>query len=352
MRIGIPKEIKIREGRVSLTPFACSDLVSLGHEVFIEHSAGDMSGFSDVDYQTVGVTICADAAELYASAEAIIKVKEPIEQDLQHLREHHLLFSYLHLAPNPELTQRLNDIGLTAIAFETVETDDGRLPLLAPMSTIAGRLATQIGATLLHVPQGGKGLLLGGLASTERGRVVVLGAGNAGGHALVVAARNGAEVTVFDLNPQKLAMLHDRYDNVTALIPTTRQLHQHIREADLLVGAVLMPGHRAPALVPEDWVAEMQPGSVIVDIAVDQGGCIATTVPTDYNNPTYVKHDVVHFAVTNMPGAVPRSASQALSASLMPYVKLLAAGQLHSHTELARGINLEAGKVVHPALLG
>jgi alanine dehydrogenase len=350
MRIGIPREIKTLEGRVSLTPAACSQLIDAGHEVFIERSAGLQSGYDDSLYQAEGVTLCENAGALYAEAELIVKVKEPVAGDLTYLRREHILFSYLHLAPAPELTNRLLQIGLTAVAFETVQLDNGHLPLLEPMSIIAGRLSGQIGTHLLHAPMGGKGIMLGGLATAERGNVVVLGAGNAGAQAVDVVARMGANVTVFDLNVSKLGLMQKLYPNVTALVPTRSDLEKAVSEADLLIGAVLVAGKRAPTLVSEEMVKRMSAGSVIIDIAVDQGGCIETIQSTDYSAPTYVRHGVLHFGVANMPGAVPRTSSQALSACIMPYVLKIAEGQLHEDKSLQRGINIENGEIVHPAL--
>jgi len=351
MQIGIPREIKPLEGRVALSPDACGDLVHAGHKVIVEHNAGRLSGYLDEHYEAVGATIAADANTTYGAAELIVKVKEPVAADLALLQKDHLLFCFLHLAANPELTRRLQDIGLTAIGFETVETGSGALPILAPMSDIAGRLATQIGSNLLHQPHGGKGLLLGGLPGTERGRVVVIGAGNAGGNAAAMAAAMGAEVVVFDLSRERLAAMRALGNNVTGLYPYRDAINRHVATADLLIAAALIPGRRAVHIVSRDTVQSMQPGSVIVDIAVDQGGCIETTRPTTYENPTYMDEGVLHFAVTNMPGAVPRSASQALSAVLLPYVHaLLCADWKNSNPALNRGINVAAGELTHPAL--
>ena len=350
MNIGIPREIKPLEGRVALSPEACGDLVHDGHRVSVEHNAGILSGYSDEQYQASGVTITADAKATYDHAELIVKVKEPVSADLALLREDHLLFCFLHLAVNPELARRLQDLGLTAIGFETVETDEGALPLLSPMSDIAGRLAAQLGAGLLHRPQGGKGLLLGGLPGAERGRVVILGAGNAGGNAAAMAAAMGAEVVVFDLRRERLAAMRNLGNNVSALYPYREAVTREVHIADLLIGAVLNIGQRAPHIVSRDTVRRMQTGSVIVDISVDQGGCIETTRPTNYEHPTYVEEGVVHFAVTNMPGAVPRSASQALSAALLPYVYSLTNPDWKDNMPLRRGINVTAGKLIHPAL--
>jgi alanine dehydrogenase len=349
MRIGIPKEIKPREGRVALIPAACAQLRQHGHDVFVQAQAGLMSGYNDSDYQAAGVTILPDAAALYGAAQLIVKVKEPQPAELGLLRPEHLLFSYLHLAAAPDLLRGLREIGLTAVAFETVQ--EGRaLPLLAPMSDIAGRLSIQIGANLLHQTHGGRGVLLGGLPAAERGHVVILGAGVAGGNAALMAQAIGAEVTVFDPNREKLAAMRALGPNVTGLHPYQFAIEEHLHSADMLIGAVLIPGAKAPHLVTADMVRRMQPGSVIIDISVDQGGCIETTHPTDYNQPTFIWEGVVHFGVTNMPGAVPRSASQALSAALVPYILRLTQAAWDSEPALATGINVQAGKIVHPAL--
>ena len=350
MRIGIPQEIKPFEGRVGLVPAAAGDLVAAGHQVLIQQGAGAVSGFSDQDYTRLGVGLVEDAATLYAKAELIIKVKEPVGPELDLLQPHHLLFSFLHLAAAPRLQARLCEIGLTAVAFETV-ADHGGLPVLAPMSNIAGRISVQAGTHYLHRSLGGKGILLGGLGSVERGNVVVLGAGNAGGNAVRLAADLGAKVTVFDKNPLKLTEMHALAPNITALYPYQDELDRAVREADLLVGAVLLPGARAPVLVTREQVAGMQQGSVIVDIAVDQGGCIETIHPTTYDDPVYVEHGILHFGVTNMPGAVPRTASAALSAVLLPYAQRLARKGWQDDQVLTDAINLREGKVVLPALL-
>lgn len=350
MRIGIPQEIKPFEGRVSLVPAAAGDLVAAGHQVLVQQGAGVVSGFSDRDYTRLGVSLVEDAATLFAEAELIVKVKEPVEPELDLLQPHHLLFSFLHLAAAPGLRAKLCEIGLTAVAFETV-ADHGGLPVLAPMSNIAGRIAVQAGAHYLHRSLGGKGVLLGGLGSVERGNVVVLGAGNAGGNAVHLAADLGATVTVFDKNPLKLEQMHGLAPNITALYPYQDELDRAVLGADLLIGAVLLPGARAPLLVTREQVAGMQQGSVIVDIAVDQGGCIETTHPTSYDDPVFVEAGVLHFGVTNMPGAVPRTASAALSASLLPYVQRLARPGWQDDQVLAAGVNVREGKVVLPALL-
>jgi alanine dehydrogenase len=350
MRIGVPKETKTLEGRVALVPAACGDLVRAGHEVWIEANAGIKSGFSDQDFINVGVKIAPDAAALYEKGELIVKVKEPIAGDLNHLKKHHLLFCYLHLAPEPELTKRLLDIGLLGLAFESVEEADGSLPLLAPMSVIAGRIAVQVGTHLLHQPQGGKGKLLGGLPAADRGKVVVLGAGAAGGNSAALAAAMGAQVVVFDKRPDRMERMMSLGANVTALYPYESYVAREVKDADIVVGAVLVPSARAPRVVSTEMIKSMEAGSVIVDISIDQGGCIEGIRPTSYAAPTYVEHGVTHFAVTNMPGAVPQTSSQAISAAILPYTMRLASGNWRDLPSLVKGINVENGQIVHPAL--
>lgn len=350
MDIGVPTEIKPMEGRVSLIPAACAVLVAQGHRVIVQQGAGLQSGYTDQQYLDAGVELVSGPNEVFDRASLIVKVKEPIQEDLALLSEEHLLFSYLHLAANAELTRRLMDIGLTAIGFETVVGRFGDLPLLAPMSDIAGRLAVQIGTHLLHASQGGKGLLLGGLPAAPRGKVVILGAGVAGGNAALVAAGLGAQVVVFDKQREKLAEMRALGGQVTGLYPYQDSIDEQVADADLLIGAVLIPGAKAPHLVSAAVIKQMEAGSVVIDIAVDQGGCIETTKPTSYMDPTFVYEGVTHFGVTNMPGAVPRSASQVLSAAIVPYVEILANGELDQHAALSAGINVRAGKVVHPAL--
>jgi alanine dehydrogenase len=347
MRIGVPTETKVREGRVALIPAAAAELVAHGHGVVVQAGAGVASGYVDADYARVGVQVAPDAARLYERAEMIVKVKEPQPAEFDFLRADHVLFSYLHLAAAPELTRALQKKGLTAVAFETV-SEHGKLPLLAPMSDIAGRLAVHIGTTLLHAHHGGRGVLLGGLPAGERGHVVILGAGVAGGNAAAAAAAVGAQVTVFAPHRESLERMHALGPNVTAL-PSYPPLIAHALEsADLLIGAVLIPGAKAPKIVTRPMVQRMRPGSVIIDISVDQGGCIETTRPTDYDHPTYVEEGVIHFGVTNMPGAVPRTASQALAAALTPFVLRLAQTDGLRDPALAPGINVRAGGIVHP----
>ena len=351
MRIGIPREIKPVEGRVALTPQACRELSSAGHSVFVEHNAGALSGYSDDQYIAAGASIGVDAAATYGEDGLIVKVKEPLAGDLQHLCRNHLLFCYLHLAPNPQLIVALQKIGLTAVAFETVETESGELPLLAPMSDIAGRLAVQVSTCLLHQQQGGKGLLLGGITGADPGRVVIIGAGNAGSHAVMLAAACGAEVVVFDVRSERLSAMRSLGDNVTALLPDPVNLAREVAGADVLIGAALKTGGKSPHIVSREMIRQMTAGSVVVDISVDQGGCIETTRPTTYENPTYVDEGVLHFCVTNMPGAVPRTATQVLSTSLLPYVLAICEPDWKSRPELQKGINIEAGAIIHPALI-
>jgi len=350
MNIGIPTEIKPQEGRVALTPAAASELVRHGHQVSLQSGAGIKAGFSDQSYQQYGIQIVKDAKALYDLSELIIKVKEPIAGDLELLTQDHTVFSYLHLAALPDLTQQLLDLGLTAIAFETVQEADGRLPLLAPMSDIAGRLSVQIGTHLLHQPMGGKGILLGGVPASQRGKVVILGAGMAGGNAALMAAKLGANVVVFDNNRDKMEKMRQLGDNVTALYPYSESIYEQVLDADLIIGAVLVTGDKTPHLVSEAMVKEMQQGSVIVDISVDQGGCVETTKPTSFDSPTFSQHGVTHFCVTNMPGSVPRTSTEALSASLLPWALKLANNPKGLCSELQKGVNIKAGEIVYPVL--
>ena len=352
MRIGVPKETKTLEGRVALVPAAAGDLVKRGHEVWLEKDAGIKSGFSDDEYVRLGVNIAADAAELYGKSEMIVKVKEPIAGDLAHVRKDQLLFWYLHLAAEPKLTRELLDIGLTGVAFETVELANGDLPLLAPMSVIAGKIGVQVGTHLLHQPMGGKGKLLGGLASTERGKVVVFGAGQAGSASAALAAAGGANVTVFEMRTDRMEEAMRLGPNVTALYPYADLVAEEVAKADLVIGAVLVTGAAAPKVMTRKMMEAMEDGSVLVDIAIDQGGCFETSRPTTWKEPTYVEEGVTHFCVTNMPGAVPQTSSQAICAAILPWVNRLAAGpSWRENPALVKGINIEGGQLVHPALL-
>ena len=349
MVIGVPREVRDFEGRIALTPEAVATLVSAGSRVLIEQDAGVLSGFSNEQYQQAGAEIVPDAAALYGGATLIVKVKEPQRSELPLLRKDHLLFCYLHLAADLALMEALRAIGLTAIAFETVEVD-GLLPLLTPMSVIAGKLSVQIGTRLLHQPEQGKGVLLGGLEGVDPGHVVVLGGGVAGEAAISVAAGLGARVTVLERSEVRIEQLEAKYPGIRGVLSTPEQIAQQVATADLLVGAVLVRGDRAPKLVTEVMIQSMEPGSVVVDISVDQGGCIETIHPTTYQAPTYSVDGVTHFAVTNMPGAVPRTASQALSAEILPWVSILSGAAWQKDATLLNGINVEGGEVVYPVL--
>lgn len=352
MRIGVPKETKTLEGRVALVPAAARDLINRGHEVWLEAGAGIKSGFRDEDYTRLGVNMAPDAAALYEKGELIVKVKEPIEGDLALLRRDHLLFCYLHLAPLPGLTRSLLDIGLTGIAFETVELENGDLPLLAPMSIIAGKIAVQVGTHLLHLPMGGKGKLLGGLPSTERGKVVVFGAGQAGGNSAALAAAGGSNVVVFEKRQDRMDEMMRLGNNVTALYPYDEVVAREVASADLVVGAVLVTGAVAPHVVTRDMIRDMEDGSVLVDISIDQGGCFETSRATTWKEPTYVEEGVTHFCVTNMPGAVPQTSSQAICAAILPWVNKLASGDWRDNEALVKGINVQGGEIIHSALQG
>ncbi|MCP5142173.1 MAG: alanine dehydrogenase [Chromatiales bacterium] len=351
MRIGIPKEIKTLEGRVGLVPAVCAELVRAGHEVFIEHDAGRRAGFPDADYRNLGVHVAGDADELYAAAQLVVKVKEPQPSELALLNERHLLFAYLHLAGDATLARGLAATGCTAIAFETVRDANDRLPMLAPMSEIAGRLAVLHGGSFLLAPNGGRGVLLGGAGADEHGRVTVIGGGVAGGSAVRTVAALGADVTVFDTQATKLAEFQSLGGNVRAFDPRVADVAATVADSDLVIGAVLIPGARAPHVISAEMVRAMRPGSVVVDVSIDQGGCVETIRPTTYAEPTFVWEEVIHYGVTNMPGAVPHTASLALSAAIAPYVRRLADGNWNTEDDLGQGTNVRDGRVVHPQVL-
>ena len=349
MNTGIPLEVMYGEGRVALVPAACSVLSAAGHRVFMEAGAGLGSGYSDQDYLDAGVEVVNSKEALFEAAELIVKVKQPLEEGLRYLQAKHCVFSFLHLAPQPVLTRQLCDIGLTAIAFEAVVDENGARPLLAPMSKIAGRLAVMAGAGYLFQNNGGKGILLGGIDTADRGKVVVLGAGVAGEHAVATASSLGANVTVFDLDADRLQRLVLRYQNCTGLLSTEQAVADAISDADLVVSAVMVAGRRAPVVIRESMVEGMSKGSVIVDIAIDQGGSVENIQATSYEQPVYMRHGVLHHAVPNMPGAVPRTASQALSSAVLPYViELLEKGLTGSGLKAATAV--QNGDVVDPVL--
>jgi len=342
MHIGIPKETKIAEKRVALTPKACEELVQAGHTVHIEATAGEAAGFPDEAYTKVGVTIQPTAANLYGAAEMIVKVKEPQKGDLDLLTKDHLLFCYLHLAAEPDLTAALQSIGLTAVAFETVEKD-GKTPLLAPMSAVAGRLAVQLGTWFLHAPRGGRGLLMGGIDGMQDGRVTVIGGGISGTEAAHLAYQMGAHVTLLDINENRLTELKTQYPRMELVKSTPENISEALKRTDLLVGSVYVVGKRAPHVVTEEQVKLMPEGSVIVDISIDQGGCVATSRPCTHEMPVYTLHGVTHSAITNLPGAVPRTSSLALSTAILPYVHKLAKGEWDD--ALTKGVNVQGGEL-------
>jgi len=345
MIVGVPREVKNSEYRVGLIPAGARALDKQGHEVFIEAGAGVSSGFADDDYRAAGAGIVRSADQLWAKADMVVKVKEPQPEEYHHLKKGQVLFCYLHLAPVPGLTRALISSGVNAVAFETIQTDDGLLPCLMPMSEVAGRMSVQVGAQYLMRDQGGPGILLSGVPGVPACEVLVLGGGTAGTNAARLAAGMGARVRVMDVSLSRLAYLDDIFSGrITTVISDEYNIERFVPETDLLIGAVLVPGALAPVLVSEDLVKKMRPGSVIVDISVDQGGCIATTRPTTHENPTYKKHGVTHYCVANMPGAVPRTSTQALANAVFPYVLKIAddglAKAARKDPALARGINV------------
>jgi len=350
--IGVPKETKESEYRVALTPFGAEALARAGHRVLVQTGAGEGSGFGDDEYRRAGAQVVADAADAWA-AELVVKVKEPQPAEYQYLREGLLLFAFLHLAAAPELAEQLVQRGVTAIAYETVRLPDGSLPLLAPMSAIAGRMAPQIAAQYLTRPYGGRGKLLAGVPGVAPGRVVVLGAGIVGSNAARVALGMGALVTLFDANLERLRQLDAVLSGrVITMAASPAAIAEAVHLADVVIGAVLVPGARAPILVTEEMVAHMQPGAVVIDVAVDQGGCVATIRPTTHSAPVYTVHGVLHYGVPNMPGAVPRTATMALCDATLPYILRLAERGLDALEDpaLALGLNTFQGMVIHPAV--
>lgn len=354
MIIGVPKEVKIGENRVGVVPAGAQALVDAGSRVLVQAGAGAGSGIPDEAYRAAGAEMVPDAAAAWGGADMVVKVKEPAAAEFGLLRPGLILFTYLHLAAARELTLALLARGVTAIAYETVEAADGSLPLLAPMSEVAGRLATQIGATLLQKDRGGPGILLGGVPGVRHGRVTVLGGGAVGVNAARVAVGMGAEVTLIDIDLKRLARIDEHFPGkIETLMSNRATIEDAAVASDLLVGGVLVAGARAPVLVSEETVRRMRPGSVIVDVAVDQGGCIATIRPTTHAEPTYVLHGVIHYGVTNMPALVPRTSTFALTNATLPYLLRLARGvtiALAADAGFAKGLNTTDGKVAHPAV--
>ncbi|SEM38046.1 alanine dehydrogenase [Mesobacillus persicus] len=355
MRIGVPKEIKNNENRIAMTPAGVVNLVKFGHEVWIEQDAGLGSGFTDEDFKQAGAKIVPTAEEAW-SAEMVMKVKEPLAEEFTYFHEGMILFTYLHLAPEPALTRALMDKKVVGIAYETIQLPNGSLPLLTPMSEVAGRMAPQIGAQFLEKVHGGRGILLSGVPGVQRGKVTIIGGGVAGTNAAKLAVGLGAEVTIIDLNPDRLRQLDDMFGNdITTLMSNPYNIAGAVKEADLVIGAVLIPGARAPRLVTEEMIKSMNPGSVVVDIAIDQGGIFETTDRiTTHDQPTYEKHGVVHYAVANMPGAVPRTSTIALTNVTVPYaVQIANKGFKQAALEneaILKGINTLNGFVTYKAV--
>jgi alanine dehydrogenase len=354
MRIGVVKEIKQDEYRVALTPAGAGELAERGHEVLVETGAGAGSAFPDSDYLSVGARI-ASVDEVWATADLILKVKEPLREEYGHLREGLVLFTYLHLAAAEELTRALISSGATCIAYETVETDDGRLPLLAPMSEVAGRLATQMGAWALEKAQGGRGLLLGGVPGVPPAKVVVLGGGIVGYNAALIAVGMQADVWILDKSVERMRDLEMMLDGRITLCMSNRlQIELAVADADLIIGAVLIPGARAPKLITRDMLAGLKPGAVVVDVAIDQGGCFDTSRPTTHSDPIYEVDGIIHYCVANMPGAVPITSTFALTNMTLPYVEAIAdlgvREAIARDRALWRGVNVLDGKLTYEAV--
>ena len=355
MKIGIPKEVKNNENRVSLTPGGAQTLVQRGHEVYIQTNAGINSGFSDEAYSKVGTKILPTAEEIYAGAEMIIKVKEPLESECKIIRPHQLLFAYFHFAADETLTRAMMESAAVCLAYETVAKSDGSLPLLTPMSEVAGRMSIQQGAKYLEKPQGGKGILLGGVPGVKPAHVLILGGGIVGTQAALMAAGLGAHVTIMDISLPRLRYLSEIMPaNVDTMISNSYNIEQILPTVDLVVGAVLIPGAKAPHLISKDMLPLIPKGSVLVDVAIDQGGCFETSRLTTHANPVYEVDGILHYCVANIPGAVPMTSTVALTNATLPYVLLLAdlgwEAACDKHTDLREGLNIVHGKVVNKAV--
>ena len=356
MRIGSPKEVKNREYRIGLPPSAARELILAGHEVMIETGAGAAIGFTDEMYRRVGCKIMPDADSLFEKSEMIIKVKEPQPEEIARLKPHHTLFTYLHLAPDPEQTNGLKTSGATCIAYETVTDRHGKLPLLTPMSEVAGRLSIQVGTKYLEIANGGSGVLLGGVTGVKPANVVVIGGGVSGYNAAQMALGLGANVTVFDRSTTRLRELDAIFGGrVTNLYSTSAAIDEAIPSADLVIGAVLLPGAAAPRVLDRDHITSMKKGSVVVDIAIDQGGCFETSRPTSHDEPVYEVDGVTHYCVTNMPAAVAKTSTEALSNVTLPFALQLAnlgaEAAMAANPHLKAGLNVMAGEVVHPEVI-
>ena len=355
MQVGIPTEVKANENRVAITPSGVAAFASRDHPVLIEAGAGAGSAISDESYRRAGATTVQTANEVWERADMILKVKEPVEEEYDRMRRGQVVFTYLHLAASRALTQTLLDRGVVGIGYETVQLDDGTLPLLVPMSEVAGRLSIQAGATSLEMVSGGKGILLPGVSGVRRGRVTIVGAGVVGMNACVVGVGFGADVTIVDINPLRLAYVRDVVQgHVNTLMSNAANIEHAVAEADLVICAVLIPGAKAPQLVTRQHLRQMDPGSALVDVAVDQGGCAETSRPTTHHDPRYVEEGVVHYCVSNMPGAVPHTSTFALTNATMTYALEIAdagwRGAAAQNSALARGLNVVEGSVVHPAV--
>jgi alanine dehydrogenase len=355
VRVGVPAEIKPDEYRVAITPAGVREMVGHGHEILIEAGAGEGSAISDEDFEAQGARLVADAATLFAEAEMVVKVKEPQPPEVEMLSPGQLLFTYLHLAPDPDLTRGLRDSGATCIAYETVEDAYGRLPLLAPMSEIAGKIATQAGAFMLEKPLGGRGILLGGVPGVAAANVMVIGGGVVGMNAAFVAIGMGADVFVYDKSIDRLRELEvDFGGSCSTVYSTTLAVEEMLPRADLVIGAVLVHGARAPFVVSRDQLAVMKQGAVLVDVAIDQGGCFETSHPTTHHDPTFEVDGIIHYCVANMPGAVPITSTHALTNATLPHVLALAdrgvAGAIRRDPGLRSGVNVATGVVTHPAV--
>jgi alanine dehydrogenase len=352
MIVGVPKEIKAGENRVAMLPSGVAAFVAHGHQVLIERSAGEASGIPDILYREAGAQIVQKAENVWRRAEMIVKVKEPFADELNRMREDQIVYTYFHLASNENLTRLLMKKEVTAVAYETIQRDDGTLPLLVPMSEVAGRLAVQKGAFCLEAGNAGRGILLSGVSGVKPAHVVILGAGAAGQNACHVAVGVGAHVTILDIDPSRLRYVHDIMGgHVTTLMSNRATVGEEVASADLVIGTVLIPGARAPVLVTKDMVKSMRPGSAIVDVAIDQGGCFATSRPTTHDDPIFLEYGVVHYCVTNMPGAVPRTATYALTNVTLGYGLALADKGLEKaiaeDPSLRRGLNVYRGSVTH-----
>lgn len=357
MIIGVLKEIKEGETRVALTPHGVSTLIRTGHTVLVEKNAGLASGFTDRQYRDSGSTILPKADKIWKTAQLVVKVKEPLPSEYKYFHPDLILFTYLHLAGVPPLTRALCQKGVTALGYETVELPDGNLPLLTPMSEVAGRVAAQVGTRLLHKGSNGlgKGILLGGVTGTRRGTVTVVGGGVVGVKAADVAVGMGAEVVIFEVSAERRAKLNQHYGDKAIIInPTSDLMAQWVKKSDLLIGAVLVAGDKAPKVVTKRMVQQMEPGSVIVDVAIDQGGCVETARVTSHKQPTYLKYGIIHYCVPNMPALTPMTSTEGLTVATFPYIQQIAqdglAAAMAKNAALAKGMQINKGKVVHPVI--